>query len=143
MTPTPVLTRIEAIAQALEAWAPLRALLRDEGFPELPGLYSGQAPQGTEPPYIVIGATSEIRRDLFQRQGHEGSEDIHLVSPDVTKGGVQQMYAQVVNCLDGATLALSGHTAIRCRVAYVTDYAEPDGQARRLVCRVTVESLVG
>lgn len=109
-----------AIAQALEAYAPLVAAGWSV-FDEPPENHPG--------PYIVVGEGTEEKRRAFKRPGWNGTETLHLWAQGGSSEVVRQGAALVVAALEApGALNVEGFAVAGCKYEFGTTLKE-DGDA--------------
>ena len=86
-------------------------------------------------PYIVVGEDGESNWDTATEAGSEHSLAIHVWSRGGGRKEIKLAAGAVRDCLDGASLALTGHTLIDLRFLSAVFVRESDGETFRAVVR--------
>jgi hypothetical protein len=86
-------------------------------------------------PYIVVGEAGESNWDTATEAGSEHSLVIHVWSRGGGRKEIKLAAGAVRDCLDGASLALTGHTLIDLRFLSAAFVRESDGETFRAVVR--------
>ena len=92
-------------------------------------------PRSSAFPYIVVGEDGESNWDTATEAGSEHALAIHVWSRAGGRKEIKLAAEAVRQCLDGASLALTGHTLVDLRYLS-TDFArETDGETYRAILR--------
>jgi hypothetical protein len=86
-------------------------------------------------PYIVVGEDGESNWDTATEAGSEHTLAIHIWSRAGGRKEIKLAAGAVRDCLDGASLALTGHTLIDLRFLSAAFVRESDGETFRAVVR--------
>jgi hypothetical protein len=92
-------------------------------------------PRSSAFPYIVVGEDGESNWDTATEAGSEHSLAIHVWSRGGGRKEIKLAAEAVRDCLDGASLALTGHTLIDLRFLSAAFVRETDGETFRAVVR--------
>lgn len=92
------------------------------------GCYDGQAPQGTNPPYVIFQFGAGGDEYKFSGDHGESQDYILKVVSDryYPSAQAQGIYAQAHNELQDAPLSVSGNTLLRCRRTTRLKYQDSD-----------------
>lgn len=137
MTTTAVVALQSAVYDTLVADLTLRAALGWTA--EEPRVHAARAPQGLEPPYVVLGAATEGGAHSYGTEGHAGTLRLHCWGAHVLQA--RQLYAHVARILGEQPLPLTGHTLVRGIVEYVTDQRDDTTTAHQVVARVRTRTV--
>ncbi|MDD5049976.1 MAG: DUF3168 domain-containing protein [Methanoregulaceae archaeon] len=77
-------------------------------------IFEGEAPQGTERPYVAYDFYS-TPDDTFTEQLDEVHFTFHLFSDSKSSVEASTMYGYLKALLDGANLTITGYTCLWCR----------------------------
>ena len=92
-------------------------------------------PRSSAFPYIVVGDDAETNWDTATESGSEHTLAIHVWSRAGGRKEIKLAAEAVRECLDGASLALTGHTLVDLRYPRSDFTRENDGETYRAVLR--------
>ena len=90
--------------------------------------YDSEAPQGTNPPYVIFQFGAGV--DSYKFGDWADESDDYIVKAISDRGYPKQaegIYEQVHNALQDAALSISGNQLIRCRRTAPIKYRDADG----------------
>jgi hypothetical protein len=92
-------------------------------------------PRSSAFPYIVVGEDGESNWDTATETGSEHSLAIHVWSRAGGRKEIKLAAEAVRECLDGASLALTGHTLVDLRYLSAQFSRDSDGETFRTTVR--------
>lgn len=92
-------------------------------------------PRASAFPYIVVGEDGESNWDTATEAGSEHSLAIHIWSRAGGRKEIKLAAEAVRQCLDGASLALTGHTLVDLRYLKSEFARDSDGETFRAIVR--------
>ena len=92
-------------------------------------------PRASAFPYIVVGEDGESNWDTATESGSEHTLAIHVWSRAGGRKEIKLAAEAVRECLDGASLALTGHTLVDLRYLRSDFSRDSDGETFRAIIR--------
>lgn len=92
-------------------------------------------PRGAAFPYIVVGDDGETNWDTATESGSEHRLTVHVWSREAGHKEIKTIAEAVRECLDGASLSLTGHNLVDLRFLTADFMREPDGETFHAVLR--------
>ena len=93
--------------------------------------FKGEAPEGTDFPYVVYGLVSDVPDNVFAKHGEESRWQFDLFSAASSSGEVEDMYGYLKALYDDCSLTITSqtHICMRRELAFlsVEDYTTPAG----------------
>ncbi len=92
-------------------------------------------PQGAAMPYVAIGDSTIAPAGSKTEDGEDHSLTLHVWSQYAGRREVKELLGQIKAALHNRPLPLTGHTLVRLRFDFVTDFADAGEQTRHGVIR--------
>jgi hypothetical protein len=93
--------------------------------------FKGEAPEGSDFPYVVYGLVSDVPDNVFAKHGEESRWQFDLFSAASSSGEVEDLYAYLRALYDECDLTITSQTHIWMRrenaILMVEDYVTPAG----------------
>lgn len=89
-------------------------------------IYYGLAPQGTQPPYIIIQRVTSDDEYTFTSQGVDTQYSVKAVSNRNYPMQATTLYESIHSILQNANLTISGYSLLRCERSSEFDYQDKD-----------------
>jgi len=100
------------------------------------GIYQGQAPERSSPPYVVIQSTTEVPANHFSKVGRNSIVTIDVWSDKVRAAEAYTLEDLVDAAMDSGTLTVTGYTHID--TSFEDSFDVPDENYTRSVRRYLV-----
>lgn len=91
-----------------------------------PAVYYALAPQGSQPPYIIVQRLSAVDEYTFTGQGVSADYVVKVVSNRQWPVEAWNAYGTVHSTLQDASLSITGFTALRCERRSTVEYIDPE-----------------
>lgn len=104
------------------------------------GIYSGEAPQPTALPYIVVGEHTERDHSAHDLDGAESTAALHIWSGKSGNREVLTLYGHIRRLLHFRPIPITGHVYEGGTVELVSTTADPDGEAMHGVARYRIRT---
>lgn len=96
------------------------------GTAAVPAVYYALAPQGAQPPYVIVQRLAAADEYTFTSKGVNAEYSIKVVSNRNWPTEAWAAYGTVHNTIQNAALTITGFTALRCERTSTIEYIDPD-----------------
>lgn len=97
-------------------------------------------PDGTQFPYVTLGAATAIPRGAHDRYGRRVTETLHVWSAYHGWAEAQTIVGHLLRLLDHQTLTVTGHTFVSLRHEQTVSMQDPDDDLRHIAVRFAIET---
>lgn len=94
------------------------------GTAAVPAVYYALAPQGAQPPYVIVQRLSGTDEYTFTGQGISAQYVVKVVSNRQWPNEAWAAYGTVHSTLQDKSLSIAGYTALRCERQQTVEYID-------------------
>jgi hypothetical protein len=91
-----------------------------------PAVYYALAPQGSTPPYVIVQRLNAVDEYTFSGEGVSADYVVKVISNRQWPVEAWNAYGTVHSTLQGASLSITGFSALRCERRSTVEYIDPE-----------------
>lgn len=106
---------------------------------DITGVYD-HVPEGTQFPYVTIGAATAIPRGAHDRYGRRTTETLHVWSAHNGWSEAYDIVGHLIRLLELQPLTATGHAVVSVRLEQTVSMIDPDADLRHIAVRFAIET---